>query len=77
MGSFGVGTFELKRQFEEFKQQDIARQQIAEVRALKFFDSWPFFFEAGMTAASSGTGWAPLPAFFSQAMTAKLTGYRI
>jgi hypothetical protein len=74
MGSFGVGTFELKRQFEEFKQQDIARQQIAEVRALKFLDSWPFFFEAGMTA---GTGWAPLPAFFSQAMIAKLTGYRI
>jgi hypothetical protein len=50
MGSFGVGTFELKRQFEEFKQQDFARQQIAEVRALKFFnDSWPF--EAEMTAA--------------------------
>jgi len=53
MGSFGVGTFELKRQFEEFKQQDFARQQIAEVRALKFFnDSWPF-----ATVASSGTGW--------------------
>jgi hypothetical protein len=36
MGYSGVGTFELKRQFEEFKHQDITRQQLAEVRKLKF-----------------------------------------
>jgi hypothetical protein len=34
MGSSGVGTLELKRQFEEFKQQDGTRQQLAEVWAL-------------------------------------------
>jgi hypothetical protein len=57
MGSFGVGTFELKRQFEEFKQQDLARQQIAEVRTLKFSNDVAFLGGLGMTAAFGSTGW--------------------
>jgi hypothetical protein len=56
MGSFGVGTFELKRQFEEFKQQDFTRQQLAEVRALQILTArGPF--NVAMTTASDSTGW--------------------
>jgi hypothetical protein len=34
MGSSGVTKIELQRKFEEFKQQDVTRQLLAEVSAL-------------------------------------------
>jgi hypothetical protein len=50
MESSGGGTIELKRQFEEFKQQDVTRQHIAEVRAHRL----------ATTRAQSKMGWRHL-----------------